>query len=75
MIATTIERHLKFWDIRQKKQAGNFFYLEDRRPLSAKSLDFYDNYVMSLMSYTSIQQGGINEYAIRIHDRRMMNQR
>ena len=71
MIATTIERQLKFWDIRKTKQAGEFFYLEDRKAITAKSLDFYDNYVMSLMSYTSHHSNGTNEYAIRIHDRRM----
>ena len=71
IIATTIERQLKFWDIRKKKQSCDFFYLEDRIATAAKSLDFDDNYVMSLMSYASSEKNLPNESVIRIHDRRM----
>ncbi|CAG5113732.1 Oidioi.mRNA.OKI2018_I69.chr2.g7822.t1.cds [Oikopleura dioica] len=66
-LATTIDRQLKFWDLRQLRQACEWFYMDDQRANNiAKSIDINENYVLSLMT----QGGAANKPVLCVHDRR-----
>lgn len=66
-IATTIDRQLKFWDLRQLRQACEWFYMDDSRTNNhTKSVDFSEHHVLSLMAIS----GTANQAVVRVHDRR-----